>query len=102
MATIPTQNLGIQMGSRRTPPYSLDILEMDIWKFGGRYFIWWFWILINFCSKDYEFWVRNADPRGILEKPFATLFQLVCANYNYSNNYAKNLNQLLLFYLKFI
>jgi len=27
-----------------------------------------------FAVKIMNFWVRNADPRGILGKPFATLF----------------------------
>ena len=48
--------------SGRTPPYKLEILEMYIWKFGGRYFIWWFWILINFYSKDYEFLGQKCRP----------------------------------------
>ena len=74
MTSIPTQILGIQMGFPRTPPYSLEILEMESESSvedtlsGDSGFSSIFAVMIM------NFWVRNADPRGILRKPFATLF----------------------------
>jgi len=71
------------MGFPRTPPYSLEILEMESESSvedtlsGDSGFSSIFAVMIM------NFWVRNADTRGILRKPFATLFQLFCTNYNY-------------------